>query len=300
MRPGKRFGLSAIEKRDIWSRWKAGQSLHEIGRAFDQPPPAVVRLNGDLCFLAGLWGVLPVRYFYFNLPQQRHDLLRLVFLHRHVQLSLEWFSLTPAGLIQAGHVTAKANLTEVKKEGPDVTVAASISAELGPQYRLGALTVMPVDSDRALSLKPQALREEFRLQSGEILNAGEIRNGLSSLRKIYLEYGFIYMSAEPQVKIDDAEKTINVVILVDEERQYFVKDVQFLGVDPWLEARLRRKLPRNGWLFNSRVLENFFKENRSVLPADASLEDDVEFHRNAKDATVTLLFDLRPCPGQSN
>jgi IS30 family transposase len=30
MRPGQRFGLSAIEKRDVWSRWKAGQSLHEI------------------------------------------------------------------------------------------------------------------------------------------------------------------------------------------------------------------------------------------------------------------------------
>ena len=37
MRPGKRFGLSAIEKRDVWSRWKAGQSLHEIGRAFEKP-----------------------------------------------------------------------------------------------------------------------------------------------------------------------------------------------------------------------------------------------------------------------
>jgi IS30 family transposase len=32
-----RFGLSAIEKRDVWNRWKAGQSLHEIGRAFDKP-----------------------------------------------------------------------------------------------------------------------------------------------------------------------------------------------------------------------------------------------------------------------
>ena len=34
-----------------------------------------------------LWCALPIGYFYFNLPQQRHDLLRLVFLHRHVQLS---------------------------------------------------------------------------------------------------------------------------------------------------------------------------------------------------------------------
>jgi IS30 family transposase len=37
MRRGMRFGLSAIEKRDVWSRWRAGQSLHEIGRAFDKP-----------------------------------------------------------------------------------------------------------------------------------------------------------------------------------------------------------------------------------------------------------------------
>ncbi len=37
MRPGMRFGLSEVEKRDVWSRWKAGQSLHEIGRAFDKP-----------------------------------------------------------------------------------------------------------------------------------------------------------------------------------------------------------------------------------------------------------------------
>ena len=36
-----RFGLSAIEKREVWSRWKAGQSLHEIGRAFDKPPSSI-------------------------------------------------------------------------------------------------------------------------------------------------------------------------------------------------------------------------------------------------------------------
>ena len=41
MRPGKRFGLSAIEKNEIWRRWKAGQSLHEIGRAFDKPHSSI-------------------------------------------------------------------------------------------------------------------------------------------------------------------------------------------------------------------------------------------------------------------
>ena len=44
MRPGKRFGLSAVEKSDIWRRWKTGQSLHEIGRAFDKPHTSIRHL----------------------------------------------------------------------------------------------------------------------------------------------------------------------------------------------------------------------------------------------------------------
>jgi hypothetical protein len=30
----KRSRLSPTQKTDIWRRWKAGQSLHEIGRAY--------------------------------------------------------------------------------------------------------------------------------------------------------------------------------------------------------------------------------------------------------------------------
>jgi Helix-turn-helix domain len=33
MRQGRRYGLSAAQRIDIWCRWKAGESLHEIGRA---------------------------------------------------------------------------------------------------------------------------------------------------------------------------------------------------------------------------------------------------------------------------
>jgi transposase, IS30 family len=54
MRPGKRFGLSAIEKGDLWSRWKAGQSLHEIGRAFDKPHSSI------RCLLLPRGGIPPL------------------------------------------------------------------------------------------------------------------------------------------------------------------------------------------------------------------------------------------------
>src|ERR1700675_1585544 len=53
MKPGKRFGLSAIEKSDIWRRWKAGETLHEIGRAFDKAHTSI------RCFLLPRGGIPP-------------------------------------------------------------------------------------------------------------------------------------------------------------------------------------------------------------------------------------------------
>jgi len=43
MKQGKRFGPSAEQRSDVWHRWKAGQTLQEIGRAFGKDP---VRIGG--------------------------------------------------------------------------------------------------------------------------------------------------------------------------------------------------------------------------------------------------------------
>ena len=37
MAQGKRVKLSAVQQTELWCRWKAGQSLHTIGRAFGKP-----------------------------------------------------------------------------------------------------------------------------------------------------------------------------------------------------------------------------------------------------------------------
>jgi len=36
MGQGRRHGFSVEQKADIWRRWKTGESLHEIGRAFNK------------------------------------------------------------------------------------------------------------------------------------------------------------------------------------------------------------------------------------------------------------------------
>jgi len=73
MRPGKRFGLSAIEKRDIWRSWKAGQSLHDIGRAYGKPHPSI------RCVLLPRGGIAPAARRRSRLaltPGEREDISR--------------------------------------------------------------------------------------------------------------------------------------------------------------------------------------------------------------------------------
>jgi Helix-turn-helix domain len=40
----KRTRLSLTEKNDIWGRWKAGQSMQAIGRAYGRPHPTIRKL----------------------------------------------------------------------------------------------------------------------------------------------------------------------------------------------------------------------------------------------------------------
>ena len=53
MSEGKRSRLSLTQRSEIWRRWKAGQSLHEIGRAFGKPHSCI------RCLLLPRGGIVP-------------------------------------------------------------------------------------------------------------------------------------------------------------------------------------------------------------------------------------------------
>src|SRR5216684_2664256 len=53
MSEGKRSRLSLTQRTEIWSRWKSGQSLHEIGRAFGKPHSYI------RCLLLPCGGIAP-------------------------------------------------------------------------------------------------------------------------------------------------------------------------------------------------------------------------------------------------
>ena len=53
MTQGKRAELSRTQENDVWRRWKEGQSLHMIGRAFGKPHTSIH------CLLSHYGGIVP-------------------------------------------------------------------------------------------------------------------------------------------------------------------------------------------------------------------------------------------------
>src|ERR1700722_2608592 len=68
MTQGKRVALSAAQRTELWNRWKAGESLHTIGRAFGKPHNSI---HG---FLSQHGGIVP--------PARRRSLLVLTAVER--------------------------------------------------------------------------------------------------------------------------------------------------------------------------------------------------------------------------
>ena len=70
MRSGRRFGLSAAQKLEVWSRWEAGQTLHPrktmpLDQTFQDPSKICVFITSqsgsELHFDQDLWKTLTLR-----------------------------------------------------------------------------------------------------------------------------------------------------------------------------------------------------------------------------------------------
>jgi outer membrane protein assembly factor BamA len=103
------------------------------------------------------------------------------------------------------------------------------------------------------------------------------------------------MTPEPAFAIEDDYKIINVAIKVDQQVQYRVGSVEFLGANAVTREKLMESFLKPGDVFDQTRLEEFFKVNRAILPADTT-RDDVQITRDGKTRTVAILFDLWTCP----
>lgn len=195
--------------------------------------------------------------------------------------------------------TATAKLTTLQTEGADVGVVVTISATPGPQYRTGDIRIESTDRDYPLAISSEILRSLIPLQRGEVFSTERVRVGLDNLARAYWREGYMDMTPEPDTEVNDARRTVDLVVKIDQEVQYRVGSIEFLHVNTLTREKLMESLPKPGEVFDRTKLDEFFKVNRTILLADASWED-VNVRRDPKTRTVAIVFDFWTCSIHSN
>jgi outer membrane protein insertion porin family len=180
-------------------------------------------------------------------------------------------------------------------------VNITIPIEEGARYKMGTLKIVSADPDKALSLKVDALKSIFPLHEGDIFSTGKIRKAMEDYTKAYGQYGFIDFTAEPQTDIDDVAKRIDVTMRFNEEKQYYVRRIDFSGNTTTRDKVIRRELLLDeGQLFNKRAWEiSILRLNQ--LNYFERIEEDkaVEIKRNTKEGTVDLNLKVKEKGKQS-
>jgi outer membrane protein insertion porin family len=180
-------------------------------------------------------------------------------------------------------------------------VNITIPIEENERYKMGTLKIVSADPDKALSLKVDALKSIFPLHEGDVFSAAKIRKSIEDYGKAYGQYGFIDFTAEPGFDIDDAAKRIDITMRFNEEKQYYVRRIDFSGNTTTRDKVIRRELLLDeGQLFNKRAWEiSILRLNQ--LNYFERIEEDkaVEIKRNTKEGTVDLNLKLKEKGKQS-
>jgi outer membrane protein assembly factor BamA len=196
------------------------------------------------------------------------------------------------------HATVKADARLLTATPDRHRYALTLHIDEGLQYRLGRVRFQPADPDKnPLAFPESNLRQHLHMLRGDLFNATEIRQAMLELVQLYAANGYIDMVPEPVADIDDRSRLIDLTMKIDEGPQYHVGKVEFLGLDESAQAQLKAQL-HTGDPYNPYFVDEFLKQNKSLLPSDAS-EQDVSIHRNAKDHLVNLRFDFYSCPNNT-
>jgi outer membrane protein insertion porin family len=180
-------------------------------------------------------------------------------------------------------------------------VNITIPIEEGERYRMGTLKIVSADPDKALSLKVDALKSIFPMKEGDLFSTAKVRKALDDYRKAYGQYGFIDFTAEPQTDIDEAKKRIDLTMRFNEEKQYYVRRIDFVGNTTTRDKVIRRELLIDeGQLFNNRAWEiSILRLNQLDYFDRIEADKAVEIKRNQKEGTVDLTLKLKEKGKQS-
>jgi len=180
----------------------------------------------------------------------------------------------------------------ILSSGPaEEQASLTLSVTEGPQYRLGQIqfahaSVFPLSE----------LRKHIPLRDGAIFDLSKLRAGIDALTRLYDAHGYINFVASPDISADDARQRISLALQLDEGHRFRVGSVQILGLDQEVPDHPLKLEIKPGIIFSNQLVDDFYRQNKAILPPDASPREDTTITQDARTHTVAVKFDFRGCP----
>ena len=94
------------------------------------------------------------------------------------------------------------------------------------------------------------------MKKGEIFSVAKVRKAIEDYTKLYGDYGFIDFTAVPDTEVHDDTKTIDLTFAFDQQKQFFVRRIEFSGNTGTRDKVIRRELLLNeGDMFRNNLWE---------------------------------------------
>jgi outer membrane protein assembly factor BamA len=186
---------------------------------------------------------------------------------------------------------------KVQVDGTAVSVGDSPQYDImiqvrssGQQYRLGDLNFV-----NGTFFPTLQLRDLFPLRPGEIFSREKIARGLEELRRLYSSEGFINFVPVPDTAFDDDIGIATLAIHIDEGKQFRLRHVDVIGVDPSMKARVLAEFAlKPGDVYTSEALERISKKLPDLV--QKSNHDVLDKQLDEANGLVDVVLDFRPLP----
>lgn len=163
------------------------------------------------------------------------------------------------------------------------------TTSLGLQYRLGSVNII-----KATHFSAQQLRDLFPIQRGEIFSREKIAEGLEELRRFYGSQGYINSTAVPDTEFDDDKATVDITVDIDEGKQFRVRSIDVLGVDPNAKSRVLGLLDiKPGDAYSSAAWVQSLRQFPNVAPNDPRV---VQTRVDEREGLVDVVLDFSASP----
>ncbi|MBI3306510.1 MAG: outer membrane protein assembly factor BamA [Candidatus Omnitrophica bacterium] len=153
----------------------------------------------------------------------------------------------------------------------------------------------------AIAFKEEKLRKELKVLEGQILDRKAVKAGVETIRKLYGDKGFRFVTIDSEVKVENQTREATVIVRIVEGEKYKIKKLDFTGVTAFKKKKLTKlmKTKPDKWYTSGVFKEANFQKDLEKIQLfyqqegylDVKVSPSFEYDQASQKIFITIAVD---------